>query len=225
MEENGTEPKKAIFVDGENLKHMARGVFGVNVDFRVLLQILVEEIGQLKILAEGSPLIVTPESRDGRFEHSLGDIGFVVETIGTAGEADDIFIEDRIRAVDPKQVGEIIVVSADGRYIEELLRKREAGIKVYWVATKRLTLGDQKSMVGERLATYLGRELAFVELGDYMDRLTWSKYASKGPMIVLTINLEIRRPRADALEIAQGVIAMQERLKDLVISVKLTPVF
>src|SRR3989338_3371222 len=110
--------KKAIFIDVENLRRMMSNVLGIKGDFRVFREILTQEIGRIKILAEGSPLIVIPPSGFGSFGHALSTFGFNVVEKDPKGETDDLFIVQEIEKVDPAEVGEIIIVSADFCYID-----------------------------------------------------------------------------------------------------------
>ncbi len=220
-----TAKKKAIFVDGENTRRMMQDILSIKADFRVLYEILAQEIGRIKVLAQGSPLIVIPPSGFGSFGHALSTFGFNVVEKDPKTEEDDLFIVQEIEKVDPSEVGEIIIVSADFRYIDCLLEKVRAGIKVYWVATKQLRIDDQRSMVGKRLVELLGNEFEFVELAKYKERLTLSPYVDRGPMTEVTVILKISRPRLHALKFADMIRDLQNSYKDLTFSVELKPVF
>ena len=219
------DKKKAIFIDGESLRRMMQDVFGIKADFRVLKEILVSEIGQARALAEGSPLITWPSTGMGSWGDAISTFGFNVVKKDPRTEEDDLFIVKSIAEVDPAEVEEIIIVSADFRYIDCLLEKVNAGIKVYWVVTRQERSDDQKSMVGKRLSELLGKEFAFVELADYKDRLTLSLYVNKGVRTEVTIVLKITRLRADAVKFVDQVRDLQDTYKDLVFSAELKPVF
>lgn len=164
--------KKAVFVDGPALSNM-RPILGIdNVKHNVLFQVLTVEIGE-KLEIISAPTFTISDRFKFAENHSkrLRLAGFEPKVMSTKGGADDQFIIDQIRALDPKEVGEIVIVAADRDYVECLREKAAQGIKIFWLAV----LGSDRSgfpMVARDLEEIFERgEFTFVDLSQFKDRL------------------------------------------------------
>lgn len=166
--------KKAIFVDGPSFSAILKAIGIYNWHFGEFLQILVNEVGEARELVN-KPVYVSAESFLKPIEKALQAVGYETVAIGTEDSKDDEFIKREIRNLPPGSVDEIVLVSADLDYLEELKKKEESGVKVFVAAT---TENDPRRG-GPIISDVLKNAFSFVELAQFKNRIMKSPFVPK----------------------------------------------
>lgn len=195
---------KAIFIDGPSLHHMGHEMGIGQFNLHALNKFLTEEVGAERELADRIFVTVTPAMgknagrlwRNADFE--------VLETVST-DSLDDRLIIQRIVALDPEKLKEVILVSTDQDYIAALRRKAKQGIKVWWVGS--LVNGHNDTpLMSTSLKPFLGTEFAFVDLYAHKDQLMAlpkkMPAATRTDVPVRTLKIELSGAKSHAEHLA-----------------------
>lgn len=172
---------KAIFVDGNSLFYMLKGLGIGKTKDPVLFEILTKEVGEASGCF-GRPVLVlwSDQVKDStRTKYLERVVGYeVVGVEKKKGGEDDLEIIKRIEALSPEDVSEIILVSCDVMDFLSCLRAKIAlGIKVWLVASKTLN-SEGKSMLTSRV-DLPSENIQFVELGEYSERILREPWVDK----------------------------------------------
>lgn len=164
--------KKAVFVDGPSLSNM-RPILGIDrLRHDVLFKILTGEIGEKREMVQ--PTIFTISDRFKFAEGMSKNVrmaGFEPKVMNTQGGADDQFIINQIRALDPKEVAEIVIVTADRDYVACLREKASQGIKVFWLAVHGLNRYGRPMIAPDLEEIFERGEFTFMDLAQYKGHL------------------------------------------------------
>lgn len=154
---------KAIFVDFASLQWMRRSLGIGKYDYRALHGVL-STIGNATVCFFKPFCALLPEHA--YIEKTLQNSGFAMQT--AEPKKDDELLIEKIRALSPDDVSEIILVSADGDYYPVLKEKCDSGIAVWVVATKNLDPVYGRKTLSSSL---LDPDFNFVKLEDYRDKI------------------------------------------------------
>ncbi len=161
---------KAIFVDGPSAHWMQRTLGIEHISFPGLFSVLRNRVGDCRVLA--APPLLTVHTGIGAQKNGLlkqaAGAGFETLAVESQGGADDAAIKARIRALDSKQVSEIVIVSCDRDFVPELLCKVSQGVIVHWVATRLPSPRDGNCCISADLEHQFSEgAFRFVELAAY----------------------------------------------------------
>lgn len=138
VKEAGAAKARAVFVDSASLSHMRRPLGIGEFNFRDLFEVLTKKIGGNTPVKAFPPVcVISSDKKLKNVRMGLGFSGFEVVPVEMTrgGGEDDAVIIQKIEALDPKKVNEIVIVSADSGYLNALLAKKAQGVeRVYWVA-------------------------------------------------------------------------------------------
>lgn len=170
-----TTGRKAIFVDGPSANRTKHTLGIPMVNFGALYTLFVNDVGRCRSLAFRAVITVHPDraSPNSRFMKQLRGAGFDVAPVVSQDEADDDYIKDRIEALDPTVVSEIVLFSSDRDFAPVLRAKASQGISIYWVATKKPRPGETRCGLSEDiLRMFDSGEFHFIDLEPYAKRIT-----------------------------------------------------
>ena len=179
---------RAIFIDGGSLSWMREPLGIKEFENRGVYEVLVDHVGSAPLV--GKPVYTISVEGADKVGKKLKFIGFELVVYTERGE-DDRAIIDRIEKIDPTEVSEIVMVSADLDFAEALNKKAEAGVKIYWAATRNIVSG-KTPMIGRELERILtsGR-FEFVELANFKGQLMRSPWEERAG--------ELRQPASPVL--------------------------
>lgn len=167
--------KRAIFVDGASAGGATKAALGIAFyNFRGLYNVLVNKIRIGEICPLAFPPIITLhpdkliDARPRGIAKDLAGAGFDIIPVASDGGADDKAIINQIRLLDPGEIGEVVVLTADKDFVPILQYKVSEGITVFWVSTERV---DPKSgarcLSSDVLALCKSKVFTFFELGKF----------------------------------------------------------
>ena len=160
---------KAVFIDGPSIHHMGHAMGIAQFNLFALNKFLSENVGTEKELATHVVVTVTPDMGK-KAEQRWRAADFEVLEVTSAHSADDQAIIDRILALDPEKVKEVVIVSTDQDYITALRQKMRQGLKVFWVGSS-IDGPTRTPLMSTSLKPLLGTEFEFIDLVDHKDQL------------------------------------------------------
>ena len=133
-------------MDGASTNRMKIALGIAIINFGGLYKLLVENVGTIRTLAFAPLITLHPDKLQRASPRSLvkdcAGAGFEIIPVETIGGADDAAIKHRIANLDPKEVGEIVIVTADKDYVPPLRTKANEGVTIWWVAIGRPELTE-----------------------------------------------------------------------------------
>jgi hypothetical protein len=164
---------KAIFVDGASA-YVTKDALGIDeYDFPALRHFLAECVGTLP--ATEAPLItVGPRMirRETGFVRDMRGAGFDIVPARSDNEADDFIIKERIRALSPSTIGEIVIFTSDRGFVPVLREKASRGMSIYWVSTQRHQPDLGRHRLSLQVLTLCTQpRFHFIELADYVQHI------------------------------------------------------
>lgn len=170
---------KFIIVDGASLWHMMR-ILGVGkYNFKELQSILTKEVG-FSAHCYGRPVYVLGKATS--MAKVVAANGFEAVVTEGGANADDQEIIRRLTQLNQDEVSEVVLVSADGDYVDILKNKMGLGTRITVVATGRPSdWNEDRPMLSSAYAELFSSGAAFVELADYKDRLMIEPFEDRRP--------------------------------------------
>ena len=180
--------KKGIWIDGVAFWNMLTRVLRVRQDFNKIYDYFVHKIGTTEECIRPPRYVLNP--RAAGLEKLVRGAGFDPVVISSHMSEDDEFIKEEISNVGPDEVGEIMLVTADGDYIPCLLEKARQGIHVIVVATK---VPDVRSGRGRMMLSsgLLNPLFTFVELADICEKLGTKIHKDHNARKVVSATFEV----------------------------------
>lgn len=172
---------------------MLTRVLRVQHDFNKIYHYLVYTIGTTEECFRPPRYVLNP--RAAGLEKLARGAGFDPVVISSHMSEDDEFIKEEIGNISPDEVGEIVIVTADGDYISCLLEKARQGIHVIVVSTKVSDPLSQKRrmMVSSGLLNPL---FTFIELADICEKLGTKIHKDHNTHKVVSATFEVDDPAA-----------------------------
>lgn len=172
---------KAVFVDGNSLFYMLKGLGIGKTKDPVLFEILTKEVGKAS-RCFGRPVLVlwSDQVKDNtRAKYLEKVVGYeLVSVEKKEGGEDDLEIIKRIEALSPEEVSEIVLVSCDVMdFLPCLKAKIALGIKVWLVASR--TLNSRGKSMLTSMVDLPSENIQFVELGEYSERIIREPWVDK----------------------------------------------
>lgn len=185
--------KKGIWIDGVSFWNVLTRVLRVQHDFNKIYHYLVYTIGTTEECFRPPRYVLNP--RAAGLEKLVRGAGFDPVVISSHMSEDDEFIKEEISNVNPDEVGEIVIVTADGDYIPCLMEKARQGIHVIVVSTKVSDPRSQKRrmMVSSGL---LNPMFTFIELADICHELGTKIREDRNARKVVSVTFEVDDPVA-----------------------------
>lgn len=160
---------RAIFIDGMSLHHLGHAIGVAQFKPPELAQLLIETGGEMELYG-GSVFITVSKEMGHKAANLWRNSGYKVHETTTQQSQDDKDIIERIAALDPVVVKEVVLLSTDQDYIHVLREKKQQGMKVTWVGTA--ISGPQGTpLMSTSLKPSLGTEFDFIDLNDHKDRV------------------------------------------------------
>ncbi|MDB5237916.1 MAG: hypothetical protein JWM46_186 [Candidatus Kaiserbacteria bacterium] len=154
------------------------------VNFGELYRVLVNEIGQSRTLAFAPVMTAHPERINGgnALAKQLAGAGFEIVSVASLGQADDMYLKDRINALDPGLVSEIVLFTSDKDFVPVLRAKKSQGVRIHWVSTKQPDPGlTRHSLSEDTLQMFASGEFHFTDLAPFKQRLTFMRGLGQRP--------------------------------------------
>ena len=170
---------KAIFVDNGSLEFMCQALGITHINYQELLHILSGEVGTAPV--GPAPLITIRTNANPAVIEFLQRYGFEIVPYQSGSGDDDRIIIDRIAQLDPAEITEIILVSADFGYAEILKTKWEEGMNIFLAGARVNDRVNGKPMIGQRYDHFLGKIFNFIDLAEYAERLKYRRPQKKIP--------------------------------------------
>lgn len=173
--------KKIVLVDGPNIGHpdVRRALNIMYYNYGALCNILTQEIGEGE-MAEQPTYTVKPSLPEFVMKRiTVG--GFRVEPFDTMFEADDRFLIQEIKNLDPETVGTLVLVTCDGSFADAAREAKSRGIKVYWVLIPDVASQQGRPFVGAETKQLVETEFTLVDMRQFADRIRDRKWEERGP--------------------------------------------
>lgn len=158
--------KRAILVDGLSFyhHHNRRSLNWGQINWTTLSQILVREIGEGE--ATDLPTYTVHPNLEANIQKSVGAAGFRVEPVDPKFEGDDRFLIEKIRNLDPNEIGSLVLATYDGSFVDAAREAKARGIKVVWVASVHAADHAGRPSMGIETQEVVKNEFEFVDLKD-----------------------------------------------------------
>ncbi len=154
-----------------------------SLNYKELLRILRLEVGVCRDLRQPPVITYHLQTEENRhFLAALRERGFeVIESVAKDG-ADDQILIDRLAKVDPQEVSEVVMVSADSDFLNPLRKLKARGVKDIYLVASREARNDRGSlMLGLRYEEAFERgELHFFELARFKQELIYLQNTGNG---------------------------------------------
>ncbi|MBY0294312.1 hypothetical protein K2Q08_03200 [Patescibacteria group bacterium] len=148
------DTRKALaLIDGASLHKCAAQYDVQHIDAAILYTLLQRKTSGGR---EMLPPVITmlPNLADNGIGAAFKKRGYEVVPSGTMGEEDDHRLCRRIAAINPKEVGRIIMVGADNRYLRPLWEKYHQGISLCWFIAENIN-NEGEPNIGRTLRKFL----------------------------------------------------------------------
>lgn len=170
---------KRVVIDHQSFSHSAKRALGLDyVNYRALKHILSMEVGKCALC--GGPLCtIHPEAYSrgtsgSLLMHDLVGAGFELLPVSSHEEEDDeAVINAMFTYARESHVRELVLVSSDGRIIDELryLADTNRHLRVCVVATLTCEYKDRCSLGRKHVELIARKKLPFVDLANFSTRL------------------------------------------------------
>lgn len=182
---------KVFIVDGPNQFHMQLVNGMASIDLLEFLSIVQNEIGTAGDFAR-KPVYTFTERMPKSLRSALRSSGFDIFETTSVDSRDDEVIRNLIASINPHDVGEVVLASANfGDFRDQLITKAEQGIEIFIFATTTLNSRTKTSMVSTAALDFIEQHprFHFIELADYKERILRSVWIERGQRGIINFPL------------------------------------
>ena len=210
--------KKVVLVDGPNIGHpdVRRALNTMYYRYGVFYNILTKEVGEGEM---AEPPVWTVQLSLPEYVMKQIEVGgFKVEPLDTAFEADDRFLIQKIKGLDPSEIGTLVLVTCDGSFAGAAREAKSRGIKVHWVLASDVFDQRGKPFVGRETKQLVETEFTLVDLHQLANRIRnreWEERSQRSQMeekkSVVAFRAEV--PNKDLADLMAGLKLVIDRFR------------
>lgn len=201
------------------------------INYRSLYPVLCS-LGSCRCLAT-TPIVTMHPDRVIHHEglaKAIAGAGFEILPVDNHDGADDDALKERIAALDPERVGEIVIVTSDQDFVPVLRRKVTEGIDVIWVATMNRDPTKGKPNISPNVVElFRGGVFSFIDLARYAGQIetktgahrheAHARDSSKHDLSIVRVTLKNSDPNAH-MRLADALVRLREEVKGLTVDVE-----